>query len=307
MKNIKLKIISFVVGLSVFFNIERLDFGEKNVVDISSYVYILGLAAAVAILAIPPLQRLSKTKFFTFWIFMFLLTKGSVFLYSGRPILGGLYTYLSITEFSLFLILIWLTHRLVVDLSSFETAVRNITFAGAGKRVRQLDGGEEDIQVEIFRSRHNHQPLSVVLVEPDPLSAQETLPDALKEVQQIILHSYATNRVTYTLSKYLRRTDLIFAKPGEDRFVILCPDTNAEDAKLLVEYIQAVAQEQLNIDVDCGLATFPRDAVTFEELMRRAERSLDETTGCKKEKGLSATAVNEDQASSITPTFPIQA
>ena len=110
MKSIKLAIVAFVLGLAVFFNIERLDFGESNIINISSFIYLLGVIAIVVTITTPALQRFSLPQLLTFWSFIYLLSKVLVFFYRGRPILGGVYTYLSITELALFLILIWLKY-----------------------------------------------------------------------------------------------------------------------------------------------------------------------------------------------------
>jgi GGDEF domain-containing protein len=273
--------IIFVIGFAIFFNLERLDFGEQNLIDISSFIYILGVAAIISAMAVPALQHSNLPQFIIFWLLIYLVGKVLVFIFSGRPVFGGVYTYLSITEVTLFLILIRITHWLTVAMNHFETAIENLAFSNADHRLRPLDEAAEDIQIEMFRSRHNHHPLSIAIVEPDPLSAQEALNALLNEVRQVIMNKYAINRMTSTLSKYLRRTDVLLGQPGHSRFIILCPDTSARDLNLLVEYIQLVSQEQLGITVNCGIATFPGDALTFEELVHKAETNLQTLNGHK--------------------------
>lgn len=283
MKSLKLTMMAFMIGFAIFFNIERLDFGEENLINISSFTYILGVLSIVSTFTIPLLQRPQVTRLIIFWFFIYLLGKVIIFNFSGRPFLGGIYTYLSITEVTLFLILIKITHWLVLSINRFETIVENLVFTSTGKQVRQLDEAEKDIQIEMFRSRNNHHPLSVIMVEPNSLSNQAALRDALQEVQQAILNSYVVSRMSGLLSKYLRPTDVILAQPGQKRFIILCPDTNAKDSKLLVDYLQIVAQEQLSTTIDCGKATFPGDALTFEDLVRTAEIDLEKLNETKKQ------------------------
>ena len=100
-----------------------------------------------------------------------------------------------------------------------------------------------------------------------------------REVQQAMMNTYVSRSMAQTLSKYIRRTDLIMEQTDQERFVILCPDTNATDVALLAEYLQVVAQEELSTSVVCGTATFPDEAITFEELMRQAETRLDHGNG----------------------------
>jgi hypothetical protein len=126
----------------------------------------------------------------------------------------------------------------------------------------------------MFRSRHHHHPLSVIVVEPKKDSHQVALHQAVKEVQETIMRSYVITKLANSLSRHLRRTDLVLEERERGRFIILCPDTSARDLNMLVEYIQATATEMVGVTVDCGMATFPDEALTFEELVRQAETRL---------------------------------
>jgi len=174
---------------------------------------------------------------------------------------------------------VWLAHRVATPLQEFTEAVESITFTNTNNRIKPISEADEEIQIEMFRSRHNHHPLSVVLVELEPESLQAALNRAVQEVQQTMLSNYVINNIAHTLSKYLRRTDLILEQRDQGRFLIMCPDTTAGDLKLLVEYIQAVAVEQLGTSIACGVATFPDEAITFEELVNRAESHLHHLNG----------------------------
>jgi len=131
----------------------------------------------------------------------------------------------------------------------------------------------------MFRSRHNHHPLSIIFVKPDPDAIQATLHRLAQEVQQTMLSGYVINNMARTLRKYLRPTDLILEQRDQGRFIIVCPETNAAESKLVVEYIECVAMEQLGTPIAYGTATFPDEAVTFEELMRWAEAALHGSNG----------------------------
>ena len=94
-----------------------------------------------------------------------------------------------------------------------------------------------------------------------------------------MLSGYVINNMARTLRKYLRLTDLILEQREQGRFIIVCPETNVADSKLVVEYIQCVANEQLGTPIAYGTATFPDEAVTFEELVGRAEAALRSSNG----------------------------
>lgn len=277
MRYLRQIIIASLIGLTLLFNIERLDFGRENIVDIDSFVYVLGFLAALAILIFPLFWRSHAIITIVFWIGIYFL--GKLFIFNHRPLFGGIYTYLSITELTLLSISTWLAHALARAIRDFEKAVENITFRPVSRRVRRLKDATEDIQVEMFRSRHNHHPLSVVVVEPKPELIQTKLHEAVQEVQQTMLRTYVINSMAQTISKYLRRTDLVLEQRDQGRFIVFCPETNAQELRLLVDYIQTIAKKKLGTAVTCGVATFPDEALTFEELIQRAETQLQQSNG----------------------------
>jgi hypothetical protein len=297
MRHLRRLIIASLIGVTLLFNIERLDFGRENIVDIDSFVYVLGIIAAISIITLPILWRAHVAALLVLWPSIYLL--GKLFIFNQRPLLGGIYTYLSITEVTLLAIAIWLSHLLARAIHDFEQAVENITLRSASRRVRRLNEAMEDIQIEMFRSRHNHHPLSVVVVEPKPESIQASLHQAVREVQETMLHSYIINSLAQTLSKYLRRTDMILEQRDVGRFIILCPETSVGDLNLLVEYIQTIVAKQLGTAVACGVATFPNEALTFEELIHRAEAQLRHFNNGKSDLGEAKQVLREKPAEAL--------
>lgn len=274
MKNIQYLLVLFIIGLTIFFNIERLDFGQNNLINIASFVYVLGGSANILTFAVPILRRSKVFVSLLLWAIIYLLLKllfWSFDLVGARPLLGGIYTYLSITEMVLLLITVGVAHKISAALLDFEDAVKRITFTDDNKRVRQLENASEDIGLEIFRSRHHHRPLSLIVVQPKPESIKVAIHRAVQETQQAMISNYVINSMAHTISKYLRRTDLILEQRGQGRFMVLSPETTASDSHLLADYIQTISEEQLGISVCCGIATFPDEALTFEELVQHAE------------------------------------
>lgn len=274
MNHLRKLTIIWLLALTILFNIEKLDIGAQNVINIDAFVYLLGLIAVASIIAIPALHRLNGLILVVFWIGVYITSK---FFLSSRPFFGGLHTYLTITEATLLVAPIWISYRFAQAIHDFESAVMNITMVSNSDRVRHLKTADEDIEVEMFRSRNSHQPLSVVVVEPKPESVQVALHRAVQEVQQTMMYSYVINSMAQRLSKYLRRTDLILEQREQGRFVILCPDTNGRELKLITEYVETIADLELGVSVRCGTATFPDQALTFEDLVNLAQSHLQQT------------------------------
>jgi len=265
-------IVALLIGLTIFFNIERLDFGQPNTVDIQTFVYVLGILAILSIITVPILWRTPVPVALVFWISVYVVCRLPVF--NSRPLLGGIHTYLSITEVALLSALVWLAHDLGRSLHDFEEAVKNITFSEVNHRVRDLDEAAEDIQMELIRSRRHQRPLSVIVVETKPESVRATLHRLVQEVQRAMMTRYVVTSLARVIGHQLRRTDLVLDQRDQGRFIILSPDTNAISSTIVVERIQAAASEELGVSVACGIAAFPDDALTFEELVHRAEINL---------------------------------
>jgi hypothetical protein len=67
---------------------------------------------------------------------------------------------------------------------------------------------------------------------------------------------------------------MVLAQKERDRFIVVCPETDTVSSKNLAERIRSVAAEQMGLQVACGVASFPDDALTFRELVRQADSSV---------------------------------
>lgn len=268
-------VVYLLIFLAVVYNVERLDFGRRNLIDISSIVYIIILAAIGSIVMFRSFSRLPLRVQLGSWLAVYLTARiGAVYL-MGRPIWGGIYTYLTITEISIVLASVLLARNVADHLSDFEEAVQNITLADISHRVSHITEAYEEVQKEIMRSRRHNYPVSIMLVEPDPDSVQVTLNRSVLEIQQAMMTRYVLTSLMRITKEMTRRTDMIIDHAlDKDSFVVFCPDTNGEDALLLANRLQNAVYEQLGVRVCCGLATFPEEALTFETLIERADLKI---------------------------------
>ena len=272
MHHLRRSIVSLLIGLTVFFNIERLDFGQPNTIDIQTFVYALGIVAVIAVVVIPVLRQSPLLASLGLWLGVYVLCRLLVF--NQRPLLGGIYTYLSITEAVFLSVLVWLAYYLGHSMHDFEEAVKNITLSDSNRRIRKLDEAIEDIHLELTRSRRYKRPLSVIVVETKLESVQAALHRTIQEVQRAMMTRYVVTSLARVIGGQLRRTDLVLDQRDRGRFVILSPDTTADSSTVVADRIQVAATEQLGVSVACGIASFPDDALTFEELVHRAELNL---------------------------------
>ncbi len=274
MQKLRIFVVILIVGLSFFFNIERLDFGETNIVNIASFVYVLGFLAVGLTLVLPQLQYIKLSIAMTIWGGIYILAK--VFVFNQRPFIGGVYTYLSVTELAMLLALVWMAYQVTGAAQAFEDAVEKITLGEAGGAyVKNLSAAQDDIRREMFRSRHYNRPLGIIAVQPNLDAANPDAHRIIREAQTAMVNSYIINNIANTLQKYLRPTDMILEDRETQRFYIICPETSLNDLKILLEYVQDVTADELGVGAACGFATFPDEAVVFEDLLNKSVGRLN--------------------------------
>jgi len=137
-----------------------------------------------------------------------------------------------------------------------------------------LSGGRELswLETELERARRHHHRLSLLLVQPDGFEELSELggnvaTEVLECVAEVIGHE-------------LRATDYAFRHQAST-FSLIFPETTSEGARVAAERIrlslplraQGVGDRPLTVSI--GIASFPDDATTNEELVRVAERALE--------------------------------
>ncbi len=139
---------------------------------------------------------------------------------------------------------------------------------------------EENLAEEMARAERYGRPLSVILLDIDHFkSFNDTLGhpagDALLGQMGVVLRNS------------LRNVDKP-ARYGGEEFVIICPEAGADEARLIAERIRrSVAETQFalgdkmgeksapaHVTVSLGCATFPGDARTPRDLVKRADTAL---------------------------------
>lgn len=272
MTHLRRAILILIVWLTFIYNLERVDFGTTNTVDLSSFVYVISFLATASAFLIPARWLHNRWVLLVAWLMIYGL--GKLVLSQQRPILGDGYTYLSIAEATLIGITVWLGRELVLAIYDFEESVRNITLSNVSRRVKSLEQATDEIEVELVRSRRHNRPLAVMVVEIDEASIQARVHRAVQEIQQAMMARYVITKIAQIISNQLRRSDLIIDQHEQGRFIIFSPDTDSPDLDILIQRIQTATHKQLDIDLKIGQASFPEHALTFEELVDLAEQKI---------------------------------
>ena len=139
----------------------------------------------------------------------------------------------------------------------------------------------EALETEIKRFGRNERPFVVLLLDLDGL---KKINDALGH----IVGSRALCRLADMLRLYSREMDTA-ARYGGDEFVLILPETDAEAARMVAQRISkrlAEDGEEPKISVSIGMAVYPQDGETVNEILGAADRDLYREKGVPKKRSL---------------------
>ena len=275
MLRLRFYLISLLLFTGIALNIERLDFGAKeNVINLASFVYLLLGISVMSTILIPGKWKISTRTITIFWVVVYSIIK--IIFRNELPFVGGLYTYLSIAEIVIIVSLIILTRKVMESLEGLEETVANITLVDVSNRVKSLDEATVEVSKEFSRSRRYKRPLGIVVIKLRPENAHVNIDALSKDILRTIVSHYSISNLIRAIDKELRRPDLILKQPIDNRIILLLPEGDEEAAQAVSENIQAIAERKIGSKVDIGYATFPKDAITFDDLVSHAERKLGE-------------------------------
>ena len=279
MKRLPISIIILILFLTFFFNLERIDVGDQELINIHTFVYILSTFAIVFIIMLRVFRRMNLALLLFIWNLLFLGLK--LIVYTDSPFWGGYHSYITLVEFTMFSLGIVIAHWVGVNMDDFEKAVENITFSEI-KHASNLRDAVDSINNEIYRSRRYNHPLTMIIVEPLKGSQEMILNQSVREVQESMISRYVSISLARALREYIRRTDMLVEQPDKGRFIVITPETNKVESERVVGKIYQAASS-IGAEVAVGLCAFPNDALTLEDMLCRAELDLAENEIQKQE------------------------
>lgn len=133
---------------------------------------------------------------------------------------------------------------------------------------------QERIEEEISRSRRNKKPLSLMMVDIDHF----------KKLNDSFGHPFGDavlGHLAGILERCLRREDFA-ARYGGEEFAVVLPDTSREGARQTAERFRSEVSRTVfthegnsaHVSISGGIATYPRDATSKEQLIENADRAL---------------------------------
>lgn len=272
MNELRKSFILLVLYLLLIFALSEVFDDFELIFQFPSHFYFLIVAVVFTNLFVPRLSWVSVTTLLGFWAIVFF-----VIAYFYVKVNGPQYLQILGVEFILIEVAVWMSYELNMQLRSAESVIESLATATYANRTLDLREASERIEVEMTRSRRHHRPLSVILLKPETITPQEDQ-KAYKLLRQDLLRHFAAARIGQVMTNQLRQTDLILRAP-EGHFVVLCVETNRENSIVLAERIEGAVEKAMGASVTWSVASFPDEALTFEELLNKAKRNLSAAPG----------------------------
>lgn len=273
MTNLKRSFFGAAVYLAVIFVLGQADYADRPLINFANYFYVAVLVAMPLTLFFPRISRISVYLPLFFWAAVYIVLLQVINRnYSANQ--GELAVV--VLEFMLLEAGVWFAHQLALQISHAESIMDALALSAFPNRARDIESENQRIKIELTRSRRYHRPLSVVVIQTESDDEKITR-EMLKSVQQDLLSRFTSARVGQIVDDRIRQTDLVL-RDYQGRFIVLCPETDFDNAALLATRIAQAIKERTSLRVLWGVAAFPEEALTFEDLLQKARERLNDST-----------------------------
>jgi GGDEF domain-containing protein len=255
--------------LAVIFVLAQADYADRPIINFANYLYLAVMVAVPVTLFFPSISRISVLAPLGLWAGVYLLLLQTLNRKLSTPSSD---LSVILLEFILLEVGVWFTHQLAVQVSQAESIMAALALSAFPNGARDIDSENQRIKIELTRSRRYHRPLSIVVISADPADEDKTR-ELAKSIQHDLLMQFSSARVGQIIDERIRQTDLVL-RDHKGRFIVLCPETDLTNVALLAERVSEAIREKTALQVRWGVAAFPDEALTFDDLLQKAESRL---------------------------------
>lgn len=246
------------------------DYLSVPIINFASYFYVVAMVGVPLTLFFPYVTRVSTAVPLLAWAVVYIAL--TLLINRAHSTTASNDLAVIVLEFIALEVGIWLAHQLALQISHAESVMDELAIDAFPHRAQELDEGSQRVKIEFNRSRRYHRPLSLLLLEVDP-EYQKDNREVMKSIQYDIANRFTAARVGQIIDDRIRQTDLVL-RDRRWRYVILCPETDLSAALQLATRIVAVVKEKTGLSILWGVAAFPEEALTFDDLLKKARERL---------------------------------
>jgi hypothetical protein len=256
--------------LALILILGQADYIGKPIINFASYFYLVAMIGVPLTLFFPGVTRFSTQIPMLVWAGIYFL----LLLFIDRH-LTTTSSDLSVValEFVMLEIGIWLALQLARQINHAEALMDELAVGAFPHRAQELDEASSRVKIEFTRSRRYHRPLALLLMEVDPEIHKEN-GQVLKNIQSDIVNRFTSARIGQIIDDRIRQTDLVL-RDRQWSYVIICPETDHASVLQLARRISSAVKEKTEYSILWGVAAFPEEALTFDDLIKKARERLE--------------------------------
>lgn len=261
MTNLKKSFFWIAFYLLLVLVLAQLDRSDTPIINFAAYFYLVAIFLVPVMIFVPSLHKVSVIVPMFFWGAI----NFALFQVTDRAVTGSMNVEVIVLEIVIMEVGVWLSYQLAVGISQSESLMDVLAQGTFPHRAVEMDAASEQIKTEFGRSRRYHRPLSLLVIHAIPKD-DEVIREMMKSLQRDVLTRLSNARIGQAIGEVIRQTDLLI-RDHIGRFVILCPETDLQNAAFLAERVGKIIEERTGLYVNCGVASFPDEALTFDDLL----------------------------------------
>lgn len=269
MTNLKRSFFGAALFLALIFVLGQSDYADRTIINFANYFYIAVIIAMPLTLFFPSISRVAVYVPLGIWAGVYFVLLQT--LDRSRSTSSDEFSII-VLELILLEAGVWFAHQLAVQISHAESIMASLALSAFPNRARDIDSESQRIKIELTRSRRYHRPLSVAIIEAET-KEERNAREMLQSIQHDLLQQFSSARLGQIIDDRVRQTDLVL-RDHRGRFIVLCPETDRANVILLAQRISHAIHEKAAVQVRWGVAAFPDEALTFDDLLQKAEARL---------------------------------
>lgn len=266
MTDLRNSVFLLIAFMIVVFGISSVEAFEDNVLDFHPAFFIMLTLAAFGGILIP--SKISIYVYIGMWTVIYVL----VWVYYFRFLPDPRNAQELGVQFLLIEISAGLSYFVGRQVQQISALVRGLAISAYPNRTLDIKAGRDIINTEVTRSRRYKRPFSTLVLKLEFIDKKNE-PHRREAIQSDLLRRFALAKMGQIINEFTRQTDMIFSDHF-DRFILLCPETDSQKSTVLAERISKAVREKMDAWVTWGAASFPQDALTFDDLVGLASRRM---------------------------------
>jgi GGDEF domain-containing protein len=170
-----------------------------------------------------------------------------------------------------------LARRLALNTDEFAESTAELVGLMSHGNVPDIKAVESAVQQEMSRARRTGRPATLAEVEIHGQWDSVALRRFLAQLTDEIVQRSAVNQVGRLLLSATKGSDIVAR--DHDRFTLLLPETNRQQALQLIERLATLVEDQTALKLHSRSISFPDDELTLEGLRDRIREAA--FTGCE--------------------------